>query len=180
MPEGRTPLQYQLIRSKRRTLCIEVHPQGQILVRAPHRACKSEIEQFLQQKQAWLAKHLQQPPRLPKVYDKQEEARLRARAQRELPGLIAHYAPQVGKAPRNITVTGAKKRFGSCSAKGNLCFSFRLMDYPQAAIEYVVVHELTHLLHLNHSPAFYQAIARVMPDYRTRQALLKTVPVTPS
>lgn len=177
MPQGQSPLPYQLIRSRRRTLCIEVQPPGVVLVRAPLRASQQDIERFLMQKRDWLVKHLNKAQRLPKEYDAQEVANLRAQAKEAIPALVSRLAPLVGAWPRKITINSAKKRFGSCSAKGNLCFSFRLMAYPQAAIEYVVVHELTHLIHLNHSPAFYQAIARVMPDYKQRQALLKSGPL---
>ena len=72
-----------------------------------------------------------------------------------------------------ITITGAKTRFGSCSAKGNISFSFRLMKYPEAAIDYVVVHELAHLLELNHSQKFWNIVATVFPDYKERRKLLK-------
>ena len=75
--------------------------------------------------------------------------------------------------PTGITVTGAQTRFGSCSPKNRLCFSFRLMDYPMAAIEYVVVHELAHIRHKNHGPDFYKEIAAVLPDWQARRQLLK-------
>jgi predicted metal-dependent hydrolase len=79
----------------------------------------------------------------------------------------------VGLKYGRITITGAKNRFGSCSSKGNIAFSYRLMLYPEAAIDYVVVHELAHLLEMNHSPAFYKIVESVMPDYKERRKLLK-------
>ena len=72
-----------------------------------------------------------------------------------------------------ITITSAKTRFGSCSSEGNIAFSYRLMLYPEAAIDYVVVHELAHRREMNHSAAFYKIIASVLPDYKYRNALLK-------
>ena len=63
--------------------------------------------------------------------------------------------------------------FGSCSSKRRISFSFRLMQYPAEAIDYVVVHELAHLRHMNHSPQFYALIEQYMPDYKSRRALLK-------
>ena len=72
-----------------------------------------------------------------------------------------------------ITITGAKTRFGSCSSKGNISYSFRLMKYPEAAIDYVVVHELAHILELNHSEKFWNIVASVFPDYKERRKLLK-------
>ena len=73
-----------------------------------------------------------------------------------------------------ITITSAKTRFGSCSSKGNISYSYLLMTYPEAAREYVVVHELAHLVHMNHSAAFYSLVEQYMPDYKARRKLLKS------
>ena len=79
----------------------------------------------------------------------------------------------MGLKPSSVKITSAEKRFGSCSSKNGLCFSWRLLAYPTAAVEYVVVHELAHIKHHNHSPAFYALIEKYMPDYKERQKLLK-------
>ena len=105
--------------------------------------------------------------------DEAEIRRLRADAQALLPKRVAWYARKMGVSPAAVTITGAKTRFGSCSAQGRISFSWRLMDYPPEAIDYVVVHELAHLVHHNHSPAFYALVESVLPDYRARAALLK-------
>jgi len=80
----------------------------------------------------------------------------------------------MGVSPEGITVTGARTRFGSCSPKNRLCFSWRLMQYPEEAIDAVVVHELAHILHKNHGKQFYKAVENVLPDYRTRVKHLKS------
>ena len=72
-----------------------------------------------------------------------------------------------------IKITSAVKRFGSCSSSGNICYSYRLMLYPEEAREYVVVHELAHLEEMNHSKKFYEIISKVLPDYKYRRRLLK-------
>ena len=79
----------------------------------------------------------------------------------------------MGLKPTSVKITSAKGRFGSCSAKNGLCFSWRLMAYPERAVRYVVVHELAHIAHHNHSPAFYALVEKYMPDYKERQKLLK-------
>ena len=79
----------------------------------------------------------------------------------------------MGLTPAGVRITGAQKRFGSCSGQNRLCFSWRLMLYPPEAIDYVVVHELAHIHHHNHGPAFYALVEQYMPDYRQRQALLR-------
>ena len=93
-----------------------------------------------------------------------------------LPERVAYWAARMGVEPAGITITAARTRFGSCSGKNRLSFSLYLMDYPAEAIEYVVVHELAHIEHHNHSAAFYKLIEQYLPDYRSRIKLLKSVP----
>ena len=86
---------------------------------------------------------------------------------------MAKYSEIMGLYPTGITITGAERRFGSCSGKNRICFSWRLMRYPEEAIDYVVVHELAHIRHKDHSKAFYACIEQVLPDWRERRKLLK-------
>ena len=95
------------------------------------------------------------------------------RAQSELSARTAHFARIMGVSYQRVRITSARTRLGSCSSKGSICFSWRLMDYPDDAIDYVVVHELAHLIHMDHSAAFYAEIERVMPDYKRRRELLR-------
>ena len=90
-----------------------------------------------------------------------------------LPGRVAYWAQRMGVQPAVVTITAARTRYGSCSGKNRLSFSLYLMDCPPAAIEYVVVHELAHIRHHDHSPAFYAEVERYLPDWRARRELLK-------
>lgn len=169
-------MEYQLIRSKRKTLAIEITRDARLVVRAPLRCSQARIEQFLTEKQTWITLHLQKMQQRRENHPEptpEEEALLRKKARNLLPGLVNRYAVQMDVQPAGITITGARTRFGSCSPKNRLSFSFRLMDYPMEAIEYVVVHELAHILHKNHSAAFYAEIEKILPDWRTRNRLLK-------
>ena len=107
------------------------------------------------------------------ILNEENIAELRKLAKKILKVKVAYYAEIMGLKYGRITITGAKTRFGSCSSKGNIAFSYRLMLYPEEAIDYVVVHELAHLLEMNHSPAFYKIVESVMPDYKERRKLLK-------
>jgi len=75
--------------------------------------------------------------------------------------------------PTGLKITSARTRFGSCSSKNSICFSWRLMYYPEPAIDYVVVHELAHIAHKNHGPQFWALVERYLPDYRARRAMLR-------
>ena len=169
-------MDYTLIRSRRKTLAIEITREARLLVRAPLGCPQRDIDRFLAEKQDWIAAHTARMQARREAHPEpspEQEAALRKQAREVLPPLVERYAPRMGVQPAGITVTGARTRFGSCSPKNRLCFSFRLMEYPLPAIEYVVVHELAHIAEKNHSSRFYALVARYLPDYRDREALLK-------
>lgn len=164
---------YTLIRSARKTIGLEIRPDGSILVRAPYRLSREKVELFVRQHADWIYKHRQQ------VLQKQEERKsepvdrltrtqleeLAARALEVIPKRVAYYAPLVGVTYGRITIRNQKTRWGSCSAKGNLNFNCLLMLASPEVLDSVVVHELCHRLEMNHSPRFYEQVRRVFPEY---------------
>ena len=96
----------------------------------------------------------------------------RRAAKEYLPKAVERFAPLIGKSPKQVRITSAKTRWGSCSAKGGLNFSWRLMFAPPEGIDYVAVHELAHLIELNHSPRFWAIVEAILPDYRARRQAL--------
>lgn len=167
---------YELIRSARRTMSLEITRDCRVVVRAPLRMPEKQIDAFVSGHADWITAHMaiQQKRREDHPEPTPEErAEYIRRAREELPVRVAKYSRIMGLYPAGITITGAEKRFGSCSGKNRICFSWRLMGYPEAAIDYVVVHELAHIRHKDHSKAFYDCVAQVMPDWRERRALLR-------
>ena len=167
---------YELIRSSRRTLALEITRDGRVLVRAPMRLAQKRIDAFVAQHAEWIETHLavqrQRRENHPEPTPAQREELIR-KAKTILPQKIAYYSKIMELYPTGLTITGAEKRFGSCSAKNRICFSWRLMQYPEEAIDYVVVHELAHIRHKDHSKAFYACVEEVLPDWRERRKLLK-------
>ena len=167
---------YELRRSRRKTLALEVTREGQVIVRAPLRVSAKQIERFVAAHADWIARaQARQRERLaahPEP-DEKRRAELIRRAKAELPPKVTHYARLMGVQPTGLTITSARTRFGSCSGENLICLSWRLMDYPEAAVDYVVVHELAHIVHKNHGPQFWALVERYMPDYRARRALLR-------
>ena len=86
---------------------------------------------------------------------------------------IAHFAPRVGRTPQRVTVRAQRSRWGSCTRQGSVSLNWRLLQAPPEVLDYVVVHELCHLLVPNHSPHFWAEVARVIPDFRERRAALR-------
>ena len=169
-------MDYTLIRSRRKTLAIQVTQEAQVVVRAPLRCPRHTVDAFVASRQAWIESALaRQRERLAAhpPLTQEETERLRQQAKAYIPRRVTCWAERMGLQPSAVKITAATKRFGSCSSKGTLCFSLYLMQYPPEAIDAVVVHELCHLRHMNHSPAFYAEVERWLPDYRERMKLLK-------
>lgn len=87
-------------------------------------------------------------------------------AAQKLTEKVERYAPMVGVKPAGVSIKTFKSRWGSCTAKGELQFNWLIMLAPNRMVDYVVIHELCHLLHHDHSPEFWREVARVMPDYQ--------------
>ncbi len=168
-------IQYELIRSDRKTLGLQVK-DGRVIVRAPRRVPQSEIDCFVREHAAWVENALSRQATKKDAHPEptaEQRAALIQKANDLLPQRVAYWSARMGLYPTQIKITSAKTRFGSCGSNGHICFSWRLMQYPPKAIDYVVVHELAHLKHMNHSPAFHALVAKYLPDHRQRRAMLK-------
>ncbi len=170
-------MEYRLIRSARKTLAIEIGRDGSVTVRAPMHTPQKEIDGFLTARERWIVEHRERmlARALPPLgEDKIRE--LRARAKADLPARCARWAAVMGIEYSRTVIGSAKKRLGSCTSAGVITFSYHLMQYPEAVIDYVVVHELAHRREMNHSARFYAVIARYLPDYKQRIRMMKEAP----
>ena len=168
-------MEYNVIYSARLTVAICIKDDG-VIVRAPFGTSERRIEEIVLKHTDWIDKHLARR----KAKSEREQGlteseikRIKKTARSVLKAKTEYYAEIMGLKYGRVTITGAKTRFGSCSSKGNISYSYRLMLYPEAAIDYVVVHELAHLVEMNHSSAFYDVVKGVLPDYKDRKKLLK-------
>ena len=171
-------MEYKLIRSRRKTLGLEIK-LGEIIVRAPLRCPKREIDRFLISRAGWIAPRLaasraEAEKAAASPIGEAEQEKLKKAAREYLPARAEFYAQKLGVSFGSITVRCQKTRWGSCSKKGALSFNCLLMLAPPEVIDSVVVHELCHLKHFDHSPAFYADVLAVLPDYRRSEAWLKT------
>ena len=171
-------ISYRLIRSQRRTLALEIRG-GELIVRAPLHASQTEIEHLLNEKQSWIEKHLresrarEEKAKSVTPLSRQELEALADQALRVIPGRVAFYAEKLGVHPKRITIRNQRTRWGSCSAQGGLNFNCLLMLTPPEAIDSVVVHELCHLIEMNHSERFYREVYRIFPEYDLWHGWLK-------
>lgn len=160
-----------IIRSSRKTIALQMAEDGSLTVRAPRRMSDREIAAFLSQHSTWIEKHrakMQQaaealstlPP-----FSPAEIGQLAKEAARVIPLRVKHYAAVIGVTYGRITIRRQRTKWGSCSANGNLSFNCLLMAAPPEVLDAVVVHELCHRLHMDHSSAFYAEVRRAFPDY---------------
>lgn len=170
---------FPVIRSDRKTVGITVKRGGEVIIRAPKKMRLSAVRKAVESHRAWLEKAIEESKRLPELPDERGQEVLRRMAKQVLPPLVEYWAKVIGVTPTSLRVTSARTRFGSCSGRNGLCFSLFLMQHPPEAIEYVVVHELCHIRHHNHSAAFWATVERYLPDYRARKNLLKVKPYAP-
>jgi len=212
-------MDFDIIRSRRKTVAVEITKDGEVLVRAPLRLARREVLAFVHQNHAWITRKLDQArARKGQITLRQfrdgeafpflgEQHRLRfvagadylckqngefhlgielssragdlfrtwyrARAREILEERVAHFALLMGLACRSVRITDARERWGSCSAAGTLNFAWRLTMAPPPIIDYVIVHELTHLVEMNHSRRFWERLGRILPDYARRRKWLR-------
>lgn len=176
-------LKPEIIRSSRKTLGLEVTPEGMIRIRAPYGVSEDVILRFLESKSAWIQKSLAKV-RARQEKLKEEEAQygklteaelkvLKMQAEEVFPARAAFYAGKMGISYGRITIRRQKTRWGSCSQSGNLNFNCLLMLAPPGVVDYVVVHELCHRIEMNHSPRFWKLVGEVYPDYDRWKRWLK-------
>lgn len=165
---------YTLIRSKRKSVSIQVDTDCNITVRAPLRFPQKEIDNILLEKKSWLEKTIvsqREKKKTIKEYSEDDIKILRKKAKEIIPLKVEYYAKLMQVQPASVKINSAKKRYGSCSGTNNLNFSLYLMDKEERFVDYVVVHELAHIKYHNHGKDFYKFIEKFMPDYKERMKL---------
>ena len=168
----------EVIRSKRKTMALQVTRDGRILLRAPRLATEAELRRFVREKQDWIARAVERAgaAREAAAADPLSEEDLRGlakEAKEHIPGRVRYYASLMRVEVGTVTVRCQKTRWGSCSAKGNLNFNCLLMLAPRDVLDSVIVHELAHRREMNHGRRFYDLLYRYMPDYDRRNEWLK-------
>lgn len=172
-------MEVTVIRSRRKTLALQVKPDGSVEVRAPMLVPKAEIRRFVESHQSWIRRRLQQQAEARALGEgvtpltEQELKQLVKAAREDLTRRCEAWAPLIGVTYGRISIRHQRGRWGSCSAKGNLNFNCLLMLAPESVRDYVVVHELCHRRHMNHSPAFWQAVEQADPAWREAKVWLK-------
>ncbi|MCQ2520584.1 MAG: M48 family metallopeptidase [Lachnospiraceae bacterium] len=171
----------EIIKSKRKSINIEVKPDGKVICRVPYFVSRRTVESFIESKEDWIRKALKkveernsETPSENASFSDDEIKRLANLAKKIIPVKVDYYARIIGVDYGRISIRHQKTRWGSCSSAGNLNFNCMLMTMPEEIVDYVVVHELCHRKEMNHSAAFWAEVAKVLPDYKERRKYLKS------
>lgn len=151
-------MQYKIIYSSRKTLCLQITRDAELIVRAPLRCSKKLIEEFVAKNENWIENKLaaaKEKAQSIVSYTKSDIEKMRAEAKRIIPPRVEYFSKLLSLYPTSVKITSAKTRHGSCSGKNALCFSLYLMTQSSIFIDGVILHELAHIKHKNHSAAFY-------------------------
>ncbi len=172
-------IEYSVIRSARKTCCIEIDRDARVVVRVPWLYPTKKIDELVRSKEKWIASHLDRMLKIPpsKIVSHSEREELRQKAKEILPERVFQIAKQFELRYRSVRISVAEKRFGSCSADHRISLSCYLILYPQDLIDYIILHELCHTVEHNHSASFYRLLDRWMPDWRSRKRMLAQMPL---
>ena len=212
-------ISYKLVRSRRRSICIIISENGEVIVRAPLKTSLSLIEDFLKLKADWVKKHITKinkvaiipheftegeeflfmgdkvkltfsgtnskliqlteeailfPQKHSKNVKKLLEKWYRKAALNVMTERTIYYSEKSGLKFNEIKVKNTKRQWGSCTSKGNLSYNWHLIMAPLQIIDYIIVHELSHMAERNHSPKFWKVVESILPDYKIRRKWLKS------
>lgn len=170
----------RVIRSARKSIGLEVRADGEVLARIPGRLSDRELKKFLEGHKGWIFDKVRlsgerkenrttvNAPLMEEMTAAETEGMKKRFLER-----TRHYSSLMGVTFGRITVRNQKTRWGSCSAKGNLNFNYLLYFLPEELLDYVVVHELAHRKHMDHSAEFWAEVGRFFPDYKRCRKKLK-------
>lgn len=169
-------IEYELTRRKMKNIRLRVvAPEGQVKVSAPHRVPHSFINDFVQQKANWIAQQQQAIRALPAAQIADENA-CRVALKERVPPLIDYWQAQLGVHCNGFRVRKMHTRWGSCNIRtGWINLSLILGAAEHELLEYIVVHELVHLHERYHNAHFYSWMARMLPDWKAREAKLRAL-----
>jgi len=169
---------YKITRTNRKTIAIYVRKNGEVEVRAPFRITDKKIQEFVNEKQDWIIKtqnKIKQKVENKQTLSIEEKNQLIKKANEYVPTRVMYLSKQLKLPVSKIKITSAKSYWGCCNIKNEVSFSWRLMLATSETIDYVIIHELVHTKHHNHSSKFWKEVEKIMPDYKKCKEELKQI-----
>lgn len=153
-----------------RRVSISVRATGVVRLSFPYGVSQKRALEFLEQKAGWIEaarerlarKRAAMPPQLPLAEQKARIEELRRAAKADLPGRIARLSEATGLKYEKLSIRASRTKWGSCSGRNHISLSLFLMTLPEHLRDYVIIHELCHTVHHNHSPRFHALVDRLV------------------
>lgn len=170
-------MEYKIIKSKRKSIGVEIKSDLTVIVRAPFFTSERTIKKLIEEKSPWIEKKLKEIENrnnssLPEFSDIELEA-FRQKTKELISPKVEYFAKILGVSFNKLSVKKQRSVWGSCSAKRNINFNLLLCLCPDNVVDYIVVHELCHLKQLNHSRLFWKEVQKILPDYKGAKLWLK-------
>ena len=163
---------YTLYRVNIKNLYVYIK-SGKVIVKAPLKLANEKIEEFLNKKSSWIYKSLEKnKEKIKKEGEEKIEQEDIERLQKIVKENIYKYSNILGKKPNKVRIRDLKYAWGSCSSNKNISINLKLAKKDEKAIEYVVLHEMCHLIHMNHSKSFWSLVEKNMPNFKEYKKLL--------
>lgn len=156
-----------------------VHPGGRVVVSRPRLVSERRVARFLKDHEVWLTREVARMkevvPLSPKLIGSRKEYLAhKEHARIMVHERLAHFAPLYGFTFGRISIKNMSSRWGSCSAKGNLNFHYKVVELPPDLLDYLIVHELCHRKEMNHGPHFWALVERTIPEYQAARKRLRS------
>ena len=178
------------VRSGRKTIRMEILPDGSVMLRVPMQASRKALLRFVRDRSDWIRKHREltlrqeQNPAGIRPLTPEEAQELDRRAKEIIPKRVGELASSAGISYGKVRVRMMRSRWGSCSRSGDLTFNSLLLLTPPEVLDSVILHELCHRDEMNHSPRFYALLSARCPDYpqcrlwlrKNSRAVLRRIP----
>jgi predicted metal-dependent hydrolase len=168
----------QILFSKRRSVVLQVK-NGQVFLKAPLRTPAKFLQELITKKTSWIKDKIELSQQIyaAKQSKKSISAETLELYKKEFGSYLSEkvyqYANQIGVDFKKISIRKTVSRWGSCTRSGNLSFSIFLWDTPNHVIDYVIIHELCHRRHMNHSKEFWNLVAKHCSEYKLAEKWLK-------
>lgn len=169
---NRPDFDFQIIRMKRKSIALHLLKDGSLEVRAPHRVSEKALYEFVENKKSWImkAKERQTQAILLPTYPAKEILTLKRLTQDQVNAFLPGFH---GLKPSKINIRKQKSVWGTCNKKGAISINAFCCLLPEPLFEYIMIHELCHLVEMNHSPIFWSQVSLYLPDWKDRRAALK-------
>lgn len=179
-------MKVQVIRSNRKTIGLEVRADESVILRAPQWFSEKELDEWIGEHAYWIEEKVKQmrqrnlnkkltgAPAVDEISDVEWKNILGEFTER-----VNHFSKVMDVTVGRITIRNQKTRWGSCSSKGNVNFNYQLYYMPRELMDYVIIHELSHRRHMNHSAEFWQEVEKYCKAYRECRKKLRDYEIAP-